>query len=168
MIATGPIVQTAWVVEDLDAAERYFKDHFGVQAWVRMDGVEFDPSNCSYLGQPADFVADISLSYAGDVQLELIRSVRGESIYADFVAGPGPGLHHVCFETDDLAASSLAAEIAGLTIVQSGSMAGGAMEFAYVDGSAAGVPYIEVVRLGPEMRAFFDDVKARVGGGSPG
>ncbi len=162
MIATGPIVQTAWVVEDLDATERHFKDHFGVKAWVRMDGIEFGPSSCSYLGQPADFVADISLSYAGDVQLELIRSVRGQSIYADFMAEPGPGLHHVCFETDDLAASVLAAEAAGLTVVQRGSMAGDAMEFAYVDGSAAGVPYIEIVRLGPDMRAFFDDVKAQV------
>ena len=167
MIASGPIVQCAWVVEDLEATEAFLGDHFGVARWVRLEGIEFGPDSCTYRGQPADFVADISLSYAGDLQLELIRPVRGESIYTEFLTNSGPGLHHVCFETDDLDAAIRTAHTAGLAIVQQGSMADGAMEFAYVDGSAAGAPYIEVVRIGPEMRDFFNDVKAQVSGRGP-
>jgi catechol 2,3-dioxygenase-like lactoylglutathione lyase family enzyme len=150
------------VVEDLDATEAFLRDQFGVTAWVRLEGIEFGPDNCTYRGAPADFAADISLSYAGDLQLELIRPVGGESIYTEFLATHGPGLHHVCFETDDLAAALHGARSAGLEVVQQGSMAGGAMEFAYIDGAAAGAPYIEVVRIGPDMRAFFTDIKEQV------
>jgi catechol 2,3-dioxygenase-like lactoylglutathione lyase family enzyme len=163
MIASGPIVQSAWVVEDLDATEAFLGDHFGVRTWVRLEGIKFGPETCTYRGRPADFVADISLSYAGDLQLELIRPVSGKSIYTEFLtATSGPGLHHVCFETEDLAESIRAAEAAGLDVVQTGSMAGGAMEFAYIDGAGAGAPYIEVVRIGPDMRAFFNDIKEQV------
>lgn len=164
MIASGPIIQIAWVVDDLDATEVFLGDHFGVRTWVRLEGIAFAPDTCTYRGQPADFVADISLSYAGDLQLELIRPVRGESIYSEFLGASGPGLHHLCFETDDLPEAVRAAEAAGLEVIQQGSMAGGAMEFAYVEGASAGVPYIEVVRIGPDMRAFFDDVKGDVKG----
>lgn len=162
MIAIGPIVQCAWVVEDLDATEAFLGGHFGVGKWVRLPGIEFGPETCAYRGQPADFVADISLSYAGDLQLELIRPVRGKSIYTEFLSANRPGLHHICFEATDLDEAIRAAKSAGLEVVQQGSMGDGAMEFAYVDGAAAGAPYIEVVRIGPDMRAFFDDVKAQV------
>jgi catechol 2,3-dioxygenase-like lactoylglutathione lyase family enzyme len=162
MIATGPIVQVAWVVEDLAATEALLESQFGSGRWTRLEGIEFGPDACSFRGQPADFVADISLSYAGDLQLELIRPVRGESIYTEFLAAHGPGLHHICFETDDLAQSIRVAEAAGLGIVQRGSMAGGAMEFAYVDGASAGLPYVELARFGPDMRAFFETLKTPV------
>lgn len=39
-------------------------------------------------------------------------------------------------------------------------MAGGGVEFAYLDGSAAGAPYIELAQIGPDMRRFYDYVKA--------
>ena len=47
----------------------------------------------------------------------------------------------------------------GLPVVQAGSMMGGAMEFAYLDGSAHGVPYVELARIGPDMRAFFEAIR---------
>lgn len=160
MIAAGPIVQVAWVVDDLAATETLLESQFGSGPWTRMEGIEFGPDTCTFRGQPADFVADISLSYAGDLQLELIRPVRGDSIYTEFLAAHGAGLHHICFETDDLGESIRAAERAGLDVVQHGSMAGGAMEFAYVDGASAGMPYIELAWFGPDMQAFFEQLKA--------
>ena len=35
----------------------------------------------------------------------------------------------------------------------------GGMEFAYVRRRAAGVPYLEIAHISPEIRAFFDYVK---------
>ena len=35
----------------------------------------------------------------------------------------------------------------------------GGMEFAYVTAEEAGVPYIEIAHISPEIRAFFDYVK---------
>ena len=50
-----------------------------------MPDVHFGPDTCTYRGAPADFVANISLSYAGDMQLELIEPVSGDSIYSEFL-----------------------------------------------------------------------------------
>ena len=91
-------VQIAWVTRDLDATEEALTTLLGAKKWIRMPGVHFGPDTCTYRGRPADFVADISLSYAGDTQLELIAPVSGESIYTEFLDAAGPGLHHICVE----------------------------------------------------------------------
>jgi catechol 2,3-dioxygenase-like lactoylglutathione lyase family enzyme len=148
-------VQIAWVTPDLDATERALTTLLGAKKWIRMPAVHFAPDSCTYRGRPADFVADISLSYAGDTQLELIAPVSGESIYTEYLDRSGPGLHHICVEVDDVEAA-LAER--GAEVVQRGVMPGG-MEFAYVTAEQAGVPYIEIAHIPPEIRAFFDYVK---------
>jgi catechol 2,3-dioxygenase-like lactoylglutathione lyase family enzyme len=155
----GPISQVAWVVEDIDAAEHLWATCFGVERWTRLPDIHFGPDTCTFRGQPADFTAHISLVYSGDLQLELIQPVSGESIYTEFVAKHGPGLHHVCFEVEDMAQAVESVLADGLAVLQQGSMADGAMEFAYLDGSAGGAPYIELARIGPMMRDFFTDLR---------
>lgn len=159
-IASGPVTQLAWVTEDIGATAGLLSRSFGVGSWTQLPDIHFDPEHCTLHGAPADFVVHVALAYAGDLQLELIQPVRGESIYTEFLARSGPGLHHLCFEVDDMAAARAAAEMAGLPVVQAGSMMAGAMEFAYVDGSAHGVPYVELARIGPDMQAFFEAIKA--------
>jgi hypothetical protein len=148
-------VQIAWVTPDLDATEKALTTLLGAKKWIRMPGVHFAPDMCTYRGRPADFVADISLSYAGDTQLELIAPVQGESVYTEFLDRAGAGLHHICIEADDIE-RALAERDA--EVVQRGVMPGG-IEFAYVSAEAAGVPYIEIAHIPPEIRAFFDYVK---------
>src|SRR3982074_3007494 len=135
-------VQIAWVTRDLDATEAALTALLGAKKWIRMPAVHFGPDSCTYRGRPADFVADISLSYAGDLQLELIAPVTGESIYEDFLRQAGAGLHHICVEADDLEQAVTAATGAGAEVVQRGVMPGG-MEFAYVSAADAGVPFVE-------------------------
>lgn len=159
LVARGPIIQVAWVIEDIDAAEALWGSAFGIAKWTRIPDVHFGPDTCTYRGEPADFVAHVSMAYAGDLQLELIQPVSGVSIYTEFLAAGGPGLHHVCFEADDLDAALAGAREAGMSVVQEGSMAHGAIRFAYVDGSAGGAPYIELVTLSPEMRDFYDAMR---------
>jgi catechol 2,3-dioxygenase-like lactoylglutathione lyase family enzyme len=148
-------VQIAWVTPDLDATEKALTTLLGAKKWIRMAAVHFGPDACTYRGRPADFVADIALSYAGDTQLELIAPVRGVSIYTEFLDRAGPGLHHICVEVADVE-RALAERNA--EVVQRGLMPGG-MEFAYVSAQGAGVPYIEIAHIPPEIRAFFDYVK---------
>ena len=151
-------VQIAWVTSDLDATEKTLTALLGVKKWIRLPGVRFGPDSCTYRGRPADFVADISLSYAGEMQLELIAPVTGENIYQEFLRQAGPGLHHICVEADDVAAAVTAAAAGGAEVVQRGVMPGG-MEFAYVSAAAAGVPFLEIAHITPEIRAFFDYIK---------
>jgi hypothetical protein len=141
------------VTKDLDATETALTTLLGARKWIRVPDVHFGPDACTYRGRPADFVAHISFSYAGDTQLELIAPVTGESVYTEFLDRVGPGLHHICVEADDVDEAVGAAEV-----VQRGVMPGG-MEFAYVTAEAAGVPYIEIAHISPEIRAFFDYVK---------
>jgi catechol 2,3-dioxygenase-like lactoylglutathione lyase family enzyme len=153
--------QIAWVTLDLDATEIALTGLLGVRKWVRIPDVHFAPDTCSYLGKPADFVASISLSYLGDMQLELISPVRGESIYSDFLRDRGPGLHHICIEAESPDGFDTAlAEAAdrGAAVVQQGVMPGG-IQFAYVSAPQAGVPFIEIAYISPEMRAFYDYIK---------
>lgn len=158
-IASGPITQVAWVTDDLDALEGMLSGRFGSGAWTRIPGVHFGPDAGTYRGRPCDTTADIALAYAGDLQLELIRPVAGDSVWSEFLERHGSGLHHVCFRVSDMDVAVAAAAQAGLPVLQRGSMAG-MMEFAYLDGSAFGAPYVELARISPEMDAFFDGIKA--------
>lgn len=156
-----PPVQIAWVTSDLATTEATLSALLGVRKWVRMPGVHFAPDTCRYRGEPADFVADIALSYLGDMQLELIAPVSGRSIYDDFLRDSGPGLHHICVEAEDaegFAAMLDDATAHGAEIVSEGVMPGG-MRFAYVAVPDAGVPCVEVAQIPSEIRAFFDYIK---------
>jgi catechol 2,3-dioxygenase-like lactoylglutathione lyase family enzyme len=160
VIADGPLTQIAWVTDDIARTETLLRDQFGTGAWTRIPDVHFDGEHARLRGEPQEFTAHVSLAYAGDLQLELIEPVSGRSVHTEFLAGHGPGLHHVCFQVDDFRAACARAEAAGLPLLQTGSMMDGEIEFAYVDGSSAGAPYIELARIGPQMQAFYDAIKA--------
>lgn len=153
-------VQIAWVTRDLDATEATLTTLLGARKWIRMPDVHFGPDTCQHRGAPADYVADISLSYAGDTQLELIAPTRGESIYTEFLAESGPGLHHICVEVPDADAFDAALADAGPSaeVVARGVMPGG-MQFAYLSAAAAGVPYLEIAYVPDVIRTFYDYVK---------
>jgi catechol 2,3-dioxygenase-like lactoylglutathione lyase family enzyme len=159
-IASGPVVQVAWVTDDIEATERLLAEQFGVAAWTRIPEVVFGPEATTLRGEPVEMVLHVSLGYAGDLQLELIQPVSGPGIHREFLDAHGPGLHHVCFEVDDVDAACRASEAAGVPVLMRGSMMDGEIEFAYVDGSAGGAPYVEIARIGPQMRAFYDAVRA--------
>ncbi len=154
-------VQVAWVTRDLDATEQTLTALLGARKWVRMPGVHFGPDSCTYRGRPADFTADISLSYAGDMQLELIAPVDGANVYTDFLTTSGPGLHHICMAAADEAAFDTALREAcagGASVVMQGVMPGG-MRFAYVSAAGAGVPFIEIAYIPADIQAVFDHIK---------
>lgn len=163
-IASGPITQICWVTDDIEATERLLSDQFGVGTWTRLPDIEFGADTTTLRGEPVRFVVHVSLAYAGDLQLEIIQPVEGPTIHREFLEAKGPGLHHICFEVDDVEASCAAAEAAGVPVLMRGSMMGGEIEFAYVDGSAAGAPYVELARIGPQMQELFDGIKAQSGG----
>lgn len=158
-ITNGPLAQVSWVTDDLDATERLLTGQFGVGAWTRIPGVRFGPDSCTFRGRPCDAIADVSMAYSGDLQLELIRPVSGDSVWSEFLSRSGPGLHHVCFRVPDLQQALDAAAAEGIEVLMSGSMAG-PMEFAYLDCSAFGAPYVELARISPEMDELFAAVKA--------
>lgn len=159
-IASGPVTQIAWVTADIEATEKFLSTGFGAGTWTRMNDIRFAPEDCTLRGEPADFTIHVSLTYVGDLQLEVIQPVAGDSIYSEFLAANGPGLHHVCFDVHDMdVALGRAAEL-GLGVHQAGSMMGGEIKFAYLDGTSAGAPYIELAQIGPAMAELYDAIKS--------
>jgi len=154
-LVSGPILQVAWVVEDIAAAEARFTDDLGVARWMRIPDVAFGPDHCTYRGAPADFTIHVSLGYAGDQQLELIEPVTGDSLYTEHLRAHGPGLHHVAWEPADFEAAVAAC---GDAVAQQGSFPGVGMEFAYVPGGPLG-SWVELMKLSDEMRAIFASIQ---------
>lgn len=154
----GSPTQLAWVTDDLDACEASLATIFGPVAWARMPNIAFGPDTCEYRDQPADFVADIVLGYAGDMQLEIIRPVSGDSLYTEHLDQHGPGFHHICVEVDDLASTVAAARADGISVPQLGSM--GVMDFAYLDLRSRGFGWAEIARLTPTAREMYAALRA--------
>ena len=149
-------VQIAWVTTDLAATEEALTTLLGAKKWIRVPDVHFGPDSCTYRGRPADFVASISFSYAGDTQLELIApGVGRERLHRVPRPGRPRTAPHLC---GGRRARSTRRSARAEVLRSAGVMPGG-MEFAYVTAEAAGVPYIEIAHIPPEIRAFFDYVK---------
>ena len=115
----GPVMQIAFVPADFDAALRHWTEVMGVGPFFLIENIQLEDSR--YLGQPNECVFSIALAYWGDVQIELIRQQNdAPSIYR---GAEGPGLHHTCILTDDIAAARAVAEAAGGTVLVEGKVA---------------------------------------------
>lgn len=80
-----------FVVADVDAAIAYYREAFGITEWER-------------IALPARH-ADIGVAYVGETFIELIAPTSDEASFARFLREKGPGLHHIAYLVDDIAAS---------------------------------------------------------------
>jgi 4-hydroxyphenylpyruvate dioxygenase-like putative hemolysin len=87
---------------------------------------------------------DLAFARSGNVQIELIRPVRGEGIHVEFLAHHGPGAHHLGFLVDDVDASVAAAADDGVEAVMTGDF--GPVQIAYLDTFEALGLYLELIQ----------------------
>lgn len=74
-----------------------------------------------YHGQPARFETRQAFADLGNVELELIQPVEGQTIWADFLRERGPGLHHIRFNVPDHKAVTAYLATKGLQTTQEGA-----------------------------------------------
>ena len=150
----GPIRQTAFVVDDIDAAAQQWVDTHGVGPWFLYD---VDIENTSYRGTNVSMRARMGLAQCGEQQIELIQpNPDTPSIYNEFLESGGTGVHHVCYWADIRQAVDHF-QARGAEVLQSGTTAAG-NEFVYLSGSC-GLPYVELVDPHGAMREFFDTIE---------
>jgi methylmalonyl-CoA/ethylmalonyl-CoA epimerase len=90
--------QVAWVVPDIQAAERFFRETLGVPGFAKLENVRAEDTAGTYRGRPGDFVFHLYMAYSGGALLELIQPVSGASIFRDFLAThPAGGVQHVAY-----------------------------------------------------------------------
>jgi catechol 2,3-dioxygenase-like lactoylglutathione lyase family enzyme len=155
--------QAAYVVPEIGAAEDWFRRVLGVPYFLRMPNIVLGDT-CRHRGRPADAAMHISLGYARDVQIELIESVRGPSIYSEFLDAGRTGLHHVAFAVPDFTRTMRSLRDAGMAPVADGCLSTGMrVDFAYFDCSSAGASMIEILGFDAAARSFMEDLKTRTG-----
>ena len=82
------IYHLGYAVEDLDAASRFYREHFGVSL--------NEPEEVEEQGIVAT-IFDV-----GESKIELVQPTRPDSPVGRFLAKKGEGFHHVAYEVEDL------------------------------------------------------------------
>ena len=129
------VAQVGLIVEDLDWAIEHYWRVFGIGPWHIYTYGKPLVKRMTYRGRPADYRMRVALSWLGPLRLELIEMLEGDTIYAEFVAEHGYGVHHLGVLVDDMEAALAKAETAGLTMTMDGAGFGldGDGHYAYLD-----------------------------------
>jgi methylmalonyl-CoA epimerase len=90
-------------VRDLEAALRTYRDGLGL-----------DSTHCETVAGEQVNTAFLPL---GGIQLELLESLSPEGPIGRFLEKRGEGVHHLCFEVDDLEVAVARCRRAGMTVL---------------------------------------------------
>lgn len=88
MAKINKVNHVAIAVADLDAALTFWRDALG----LTLDHVEDVPSQ----------KAAVAFMPIGDTEVELVKPTAEDTGVAKFIAERGGGMHHLCFEVDDI------------------------------------------------------------------
>lgn len=95
-------IQVGVVVRDLDQSMAALTAVFGIGPFRVVEcpapGRE---QQQFYHGEPARFRTRQAFADLGTVELELIQPLEGKTIWSDFLAERGPGIHHIRFNVPD-------------------------------------------------------------------
>ena len=155
----GPVMQNAFVVNDLDAALDHWTRVMGVGPFFVFERVEF--AEAWYRGRSAvDMDLTVAIGYWGALQIELIHQ-RNEvpSIYTDFPAREVGGLQHMGVITESVPRDLVRLRDVGVEAVQYGITTGG-LRFAYVSTDRHPGGMIELIESNPRMLKFFAKMQA--------
>jgi methylmalonyl-CoA/ethylmalonyl-CoA epimerase len=114
------VLQVGLVVRDSEATARRYWDDFGIGPWRFYT---IDPSNTTGMrlrGRPVRHSFRAALATFGDLTLELIEPLDGESVYSEHLKEHGEGLHHLAFAVDDYDSARERLEKSGFAEVQAG------------------------------------------------
>jgi methylmalonyl-CoA epimerase len=90
-------------VSDLEAAVRTYEDALGL--------------TCQHRETVEDQAVKTAFLPVGDTRLELLESLSPQGPIGRFIARRGEGIHHLCFEVDDIRTSLARCRKAGLRLV---------------------------------------------------
>lgn len=92
-----------FVVADVDAAVAHYSQAFGLTEWER-------------IALPERHAA-IAVARLGDTLLELIAPTSDEASFARFLREKGPGIHHIAYRVDDVAAALADLKARGVPLI---------------------------------------------------
>lgn len=97
------INHVAIVVGDIDESLKFWRDAMGIE----LHHIEDVPSQ----------KAMVAFLHVGDSEVELVKPTTDESGASKFLAERGGGMHHLCFEVDDIAAKLVDLKEKGVRLI---------------------------------------------------
>lgn len=135
------ISHIAIVVPDLDEAMSF---------WVETLGLPL-----AHVEHVPDQDVDVALLPSGDSEIELLEPVSDSSGVARYLNKRGPGMHHICFEVDDIEAMLVRMKEAGVPLINEEPTIGtGGKKIAFVHPKGTGGVLVELYQLTPEEPAL--------------
>lgn len=133
MSTVKKINHVAIVVADIDQAVGFWRDALG----IRLDHVEDVPSQ----------KAKVAFLPVGDSEVELVQPTTHDSGTAKFLAERGGGMHHLCFEVDDIQAKLDELKAQGVRLINETPLELPGRKMAFVHPKSTGGVLVELYQL---------------------
>jgi hypothetical protein len=116
------LTQIAWVVKDIKASERIFREMMGIGNFSKAEIIRLKEFKGTYYGAPCDAESLVTIAYTGETFIELIQPLSGRSIFQDYLAkNPAGGVQHIAYSIPVANLDKVIAEMAnkGFQVVTS-------------------------------------------------
>lgn len=154
------IAQICMIVPDLDKAMENYWKVFGVGPWHVYTYGKPLVKRMTRHGKPAEYRMKVGLANIGDMRIELIQPLEGDTVYSEFVAKHGYGVHHLGILTDNMHRDLEKARAAGMAMTQDGAGFGPDDDghYAYLDSEGLITTTLELIerpkRRNPPERIY--------------
>ena len=126
------ITQIAIAVNDLQTVAENYWTILGIGPWDIYNWEFPRVYDRTYRGRKTWSREKIALARVGNVELELVQPLDGDSIYRDFIDERGEGIHHLQFKDDNLDEVVAVLRDQGFDCLQSGRF-GDRGAYSYMD-----------------------------------
>lgn len=114
-----------------------------IHFWVDTLGLEL-----SHKEHVASQAVDVAFLPVGDSKIELLQPTDDESGVARYLAKKGPGMHHICFEVDNIEAALVKLKKADVPLINEVPTTGSdGRKFAFIHPKAANGVLVELYEL---------------------
>ena len=133
MAVIKKINHVAIAVEDIDEALLFWRDALG----LTLDHIEDVPSQKSV----------VAFLPAGEGEVELVKPTDENSGVAKFLAKNGAGMHHLCFEVDDIEAMLADLKAKNIRLINEAPLELEGRKMAFIHPKSASGVLIELYQL---------------------
>jgi hypothetical protein len=132
LLGSTTATQIGIVVSDIEATSKAWAAVLGVAVPEIIITDHYEKARTEFRGEKTEARAKLAFISLGSLMLELIEPIGEPSTWNEQLQQHGQSLHHIAFETQDMAASLKALAVADIGLDQKGEYSGG--RYAYVNG----------------------------------
>ena len=133
MASLKKINHVAIVVADIDESLKFWRDALGIE----LSHIEDVPSQ----------KAQVAFLPLGDSEVELVKPTADDTGAAKFLAERGGGMHHLCFETDDVVGMLASLKEKGIKLINEEPIVLPGRKMAFVHPKSTGGVLVELYEL---------------------